>query len=209
MPQRFIHVLTDHLSQCESRRCDFNTPWYKWIVERLQQFFLLVSCLFLTLCAIACAVLLHMPVSVPAVAISPPTSFHKRRQNPGSCYCCCWVCFAVFSLSVLYCRALIFLSYLLKLLVSVNLLSWDNGLKCSCHCLAALDLQPKPIHLFVSWPSVLRGDISTEALVVSGFLCKLSGLEYFSCVAIFCLLSKLFNLSHHCIFRCVKFLLLS
>ena len=41
--QRFIHVLSDHLSQCETRRSDYNTPWYKWIVERLQQFFLLVS----------------------------------------------------------------------------------------------------------------------------------------------------------------------
>ena len=41
--QRFIHVLSDHLSQCEAKRCDYNTPWYKWIIERLQQFFLLVS----------------------------------------------------------------------------------------------------------------------------------------------------------------------
>lgn len=39
--QRFIHVLSDHLSQCEARRSDYNTPWYKWIIERLQQFFLL------------------------------------------------------------------------------------------------------------------------------------------------------------------------
>ncbi|KAK3584715.1 hypothetical protein CHS0354_036492 [Potamilus streckersoni] len=39
--QRFIMILTDHLSRCESKGHDYNTPWYKWVIERLQQAFLL------------------------------------------------------------------------------------------------------------------------------------------------------------------------
>jgi len=38
--QRFIIILTDHLARCESEGKDYNTPWYKWIIERLQQMFL-------------------------------------------------------------------------------------------------------------------------------------------------------------------------
>lgn len=41
--QRFIIILTDHLAKCESDGSDYNTHWYKWVVERLQQVFLLVS----------------------------------------------------------------------------------------------------------------------------------------------------------------------
>ncbi|XP_059175429.1 nuclear cap-binding protein subunit 1-A-like [Physella acuta] len=39
--QRFIIVLTEHLARCESAGIDYNTPWYKWVIERLQQVFLL------------------------------------------------------------------------------------------------------------------------------------------------------------------------
>ena len=33
---RFIMVLTEHLASCESRGVDFMTPWFKWVLERLQ-----------------------------------------------------------------------------------------------------------------------------------------------------------------------------
>lgn len=39
--QRFIMILTDHLAKCEGNSIDYNTPWYKWVIERLQQIFLL------------------------------------------------------------------------------------------------------------------------------------------------------------------------
>ncbi|KAK7116077.1 nuclear cap-binding protein subunit 1-like [Littorina saxatilis] len=38
--QRFIMVLTEHLAKCESAGIDYNTPWYKWVIERLQHIFL-------------------------------------------------------------------------------------------------------------------------------------------------------------------------
>ncbi|XP_062577791.1 nuclear cap-binding protein subunit 1-like [Saccostrea cucullata] len=38
---RFIMILTDHLAKCEGNGIDYNTPWYKWVIERLQQIFLL------------------------------------------------------------------------------------------------------------------------------------------------------------------------
>lgn len=38
--QRFIMILTDHLARCEGNGIDYNTPWYKWVIERLQQIFL-------------------------------------------------------------------------------------------------------------------------------------------------------------------------
>ncbi|GCB60473.1 nuclear cap-binding protein subunit 1 [Scyliorhinus torazame] len=38
--QRFIMILTEHLARCETGGIDFNTPWYKNCVERLQQIFL-------------------------------------------------------------------------------------------------------------------------------------------------------------------------
>ena len=41
--QRFIIILTDHLVQCEAEGRDYNTPWYKWVIERLHQVFLIVS----------------------------------------------------------------------------------------------------------------------------------------------------------------------
>lgn len=41
--QRFIIILTDHLARCESESIDYQTPWYKWVIERLQEVFLLVS----------------------------------------------------------------------------------------------------------------------------------------------------------------------
>jgi len=40
--QRFIMILSEHLSQCEREGRDYNTPRYKWILERLQQVFLQV-----------------------------------------------------------------------------------------------------------------------------------------------------------------------
>ena len=40
--QRFIIILTDHLAKCEGEGIDYQTPWYKWIIERLQEVFLLV-----------------------------------------------------------------------------------------------------------------------------------------------------------------------
>ncbi|XP_013421265.1 nuclear cap-binding protein subunit 1-like [Lingula anatina] len=39
--QRFIMILTEHLARCEAEGRDYNTPWYKWVIERLQQIFLL------------------------------------------------------------------------------------------------------------------------------------------------------------------------
>ncbi len=39
--QRFIIILTNHLASCETEDRDYNTPWYKWVIERLQQVFLL------------------------------------------------------------------------------------------------------------------------------------------------------------------------
>merc|ERR1712168_931477 len=39
--QRFIIILTDHLARCESEGKEINTPWYKWVIERLQEVFLL------------------------------------------------------------------------------------------------------------------------------------------------------------------------
>ena len=41
--QRFIMILTEHLARCEADGQDYNTPWYKWVIERLQQVFLMVS----------------------------------------------------------------------------------------------------------------------------------------------------------------------
>lgn len=38
--QRFIMILSEHLSLCEREGRDYNTPRYKWILERLQQVFL-------------------------------------------------------------------------------------------------------------------------------------------------------------------------
>ncbi|XP_064607939.1 nuclear cap-binding protein subunit 1-like [Liolophura sinensis] len=38
--QRFIIILTNHLARCEGEGIDYNTPWYKWVSERLQQIFL-------------------------------------------------------------------------------------------------------------------------------------------------------------------------
>ncbi|WAR00785.1 NCBP1-like protein [Mya arenaria] len=38
--QRFIIILTDHLARCESESMDYQTPWYKWVIERLQEVFL-------------------------------------------------------------------------------------------------------------------------------------------------------------------------
>jgi nuclear cap-binding protein subunit 1 len=35
-------VLTEHLARCESNGIDYNTPWYKWVIERLQHIFLQV-----------------------------------------------------------------------------------------------------------------------------------------------------------------------
>ena len=35
-------ILTDHLARCESEGRDYNTSWYKWVIERLQQVFLMV-----------------------------------------------------------------------------------------------------------------------------------------------------------------------
>lgn len=39
--QRFIIILTEHLARCESEGRDYNTPWYKWVIERLQHVFLM------------------------------------------------------------------------------------------------------------------------------------------------------------------------
>uniref|UniRef100_A0A3P8Z5D6 Nuclear cap-binding protein subunit 1 n=1 Tax=Esox lucius TaxID=8010 RepID=A0A3P8Z5D6_ESOLU len=39
--QRFIMMLTEHLVRCETGSVDFNTPWYKNCIERLQQIFLM------------------------------------------------------------------------------------------------------------------------------------------------------------------------
>lgn len=38
--QRFIMVLTEHLTSCETRGVDYMTPWFKWVLERLQNVFL-------------------------------------------------------------------------------------------------------------------------------------------------------------------------
>ena len=56
--QRFIIILTDHLAKCEAEEKDYSTPWYKWVIERLQQVFLLVSIhslimlIFIGMCAL-------------------------------------------------------------------------------------------------------------------------------------------------------------
>ncbi|MGH0145688.1 UNVERIFIED_CONTAM: hypothetical protein FKN15_042877 [Acipenser sinensis] len=39
--RRFIMMLTEHLVRCETGGVDFNTPWYKNCIERLQQIFLM------------------------------------------------------------------------------------------------------------------------------------------------------------------------
>lgn len=53
--QRFIMILTDHLAKCEGNSIDYNTPWYKWVIERLQQIFLLVCIFFKTRkCSLLC-----------------------------------------------------------------------------------------------------------------------------------------------------------
>ncbi|XP_066576320.1 nuclear cap-binding protein subunit 1 [Amia ocellicauda] len=39
--QRFIMILTEHLVRCETASVDFNTPWYKNCIERLQLIFLM------------------------------------------------------------------------------------------------------------------------------------------------------------------------
>lgn len=41
--QRFIIILTEHLARCEAEGKDVSTPWFKWVIERLQQTFLMVS----------------------------------------------------------------------------------------------------------------------------------------------------------------------
>ena len=41
--QRFIIILSNHLARCEVEGLDYNTAWYKWVIERLQQVFVLVS----------------------------------------------------------------------------------------------------------------------------------------------------------------------
>ena len=42
--QRFIMILSEHLVRCDTDGIDFKTPWYRWTVGRLQQIFLMVSC---------------------------------------------------------------------------------------------------------------------------------------------------------------------
>lgn len=39
--QRFIIILTEHLARCEAEEQDYNTYWYKWVIQRLQQVFLM------------------------------------------------------------------------------------------------------------------------------------------------------------------------
>ncbi|XP_064620133.1 nuclear cap-binding protein subunit 1-like [Lineus longissimus] len=39
--QRFIIILTEHLARCEAEGKDVSTPWFKWVIERLQQTFLM------------------------------------------------------------------------------------------------------------------------------------------------------------------------
>ncbi|CAD5112749.1 DgyrCDS1968 [Dimorphilus gyrociliatus] len=39
--QRFIIVLGEHLSRAETDNTEFETPWYKWVIDRLQEMFLL------------------------------------------------------------------------------------------------------------------------------------------------------------------------
>lgn len=41
--QRFIMVLSDHMVTCGNAGTDYNTPWFKNTIERLQQMFLVVS----------------------------------------------------------------------------------------------------------------------------------------------------------------------
>ncbi|GAB1600356.1 nuclear cap-binding protein subunit 1-like [Argonauta hians] len=38
--QRFIILLTEHFARCEAEGIDWNTPTYKWVIERLQEIFL-------------------------------------------------------------------------------------------------------------------------------------------------------------------------
>lgn len=43
MLQRFIMILSEHLVRSDTDDQDFNTPWYRWTIGRLQQVFLAVS----------------------------------------------------------------------------------------------------------------------------------------------------------------------
>ncbi|KAA0201058.1 hypothetical protein HAZT_HAZT005747 [Hyalella azteca] len=38
--QRFIMLLSEHLSKCDTERRDYDTHWYRWTVGRLQQIFM-------------------------------------------------------------------------------------------------------------------------------------------------------------------------
>jgi len=43
--KRFVTILSEHVTHCEVNRVDMKTPWFKWVIERLQQVFFLVSLL--------------------------------------------------------------------------------------------------------------------------------------------------------------------
>ncbi len=37
--QRFIMILSEHITRCDTDGKSFNTPWFRWTIGRLQQVF--------------------------------------------------------------------------------------------------------------------------------------------------------------------------
>jgi nuclear cap-binding protein subunit 1 len=47
--QRFIMILSEHLVKCDTDGRDYNTDWYRWTIGRLQQVFLTVNILTISI----------------------------------------------------------------------------------------------------------------------------------------------------------------
>ncbi|GFR71456.1 nuclear cap-binding protein subunit 1-like [Elysia marginata] len=75
--QRFIIVLTEHLARCESAGVDYNTPWYKWVIERLQQVFLMVFTNHRHMTGLCPPFTLHASLFTPL----PPSLPKPKRAN--------------------------------------------------------------------------------------------------------------------------------
>lgn len=73
-------VLTEHLAKCESAGIDYNTPWYKWVIERLQHIFLQVGRTADT--CIQCMLLTRCVPDPSQIHTATLTCMHARTHTP-------------------------------------------------------------------------------------------------------------------------------